>query len=189
MRKAYTLVEALLAVVLASVVFSIFLNSFTVGQKDNSRLTFQLRGLQGAHLLRTCLHQDLASYVPTAQGQKAFSKSRRISFYRVKSLEKCGVYDSCLSKNFKALVERVVYEYDKERRMVFRTCGGKRRPLLGTRFDEVYFSYSPYGQEGSGETIGLHMIAQKHGAEEARYSFYFDCPQTRHSRLYEKWAF
>ena len=191
-KRAYTLIEVLVAMLLVSVALSIAFSSLFSGRKHNSKLTFQLQGLQSAHLLRTRLFEELASHSPAAAGQKPFDRSPRIAFYRVKRADECGIYGSCLSKNFKPLVEEVVYEFDEKSGLVYRQCGGKKRPVLGARFHEVHFSYSPFGYQGKGETIGMHVtVIPDEGDEskETNHSFYFNCPQTTLRRVYDEWVY
>jgi len=193
-RRAYTLIEVLVAMVVASTLLPMALSFFAAGQRQTASLSFRLKGLQSAYLLRTWVADDLASHCPSAPGRRPFTVSPMLTFTRTISNDGRGVYDTCLNDRYRALTERVTYRFYPDRGVVERSVDGVGRPLLGARFRDVRFDYHPGGTEGfHGETVVMHVtiVADDVVGDDTTtsHSFTFHCPQTTLHRVYGEWAY
>ena len=200
-RRGFTLVELIVVALLFSVIVGLAMEFFTTGQQHSRKLGFQLQALQSAQLLRERLFQDLASHSPAAPGQAPFSGAQRLSFLRVTSRDGRGVLGTSLDGDGNALCEQVTYEFDPGQHQVRRTCEGRTEVLHAGRFQDVSFSYAPFGTEdGRGETIGVTVVAVPEDlldhpdrvdprTQRVEQSFSFHCPQTTLRRVYREWSF
>ena len=152
-RRGFSLVEVLFAILLFCTVAAITLSLFFQGHKVNRRLDYRLQALSALHLIRARLAHDLASSVPATGGTSGVEDALSIGFWRIQSGEPKGVYGTCLDENFVPIREKVIYRFDPKKRVLLRN--GIPLSALGLR--DLRFHYRPRQSVVAGDDIQVEM--------------------------------
>lgn len=183
-RRAWTLVELLVALTLFAALAGFLLSFFFSGQKRARALDFRLHALQATYLLRARLADDIASSLAAPRGSAAVQEASTLTIRRVQEGPAAGAYGTSLDSNLQVITEDVTYTFDPQDHRVYRNG----RALGTERFLDVTFSYFPWVGPGRGEVIELHatVVPDEHLDEAGRsefprhevVSFTFHCPQS-----------
>jgi len=190
-RRAFTLVEVLVAFGLVCSISALVYTNFAGGWRQSERLSFRLQALQAAYLVRSRMAADLSSYIPGPAGMEPVRNAPSLGFLMVTPEDNAGIEGTSLDEDLKPITIPVSYEFDPADHRLYRN--GK--PLGTMRFAKVAFFHEPYepGLE-KGETVGVdlvvvpeHLLATPDADESKRLAvrFTFHCPQTTLARVYD----
>ena len=193
MRRAYTLIEILVVLLIVGTAMGIVLDLYFQGQGQSARLDFRLTGLQAAFLLRSHLADDLSSSLPALAAAAPVPNASAITVRRVTRRENAGEAGTCLDADLRPVADTVTWEFDPGTHRVLRDGV----PVSSARFLDVTFSYLPATAE-RGETVELHAVVVPDGALDSPtrtsfdvqelISFSFHVPQATALRAYPEYA-
>ena len=193
MRRAFTLVEILIVLVLVGTAVGLALQVYFQGHGQAARLDFRLTGLQAAFLLRARLADDLTAAVPALAGSAPIPNASAMTIRRITSRDGVGVDGIPLDDALQPITEDVTWEFEGASHRVLRNGV----PVTTARFLDVTFSYLPASEE-RGETMEIHAVIVPDRAlddpsrttfdVQELISFSFHLPQATALRAYPEYV-
>ena len=168
-KRAWTLIELLVALMLFSAVAGFIISFFVSGQKRSRSLDFRLHALQAAYLLRARFADDLASSMPAPAGAEAINEASALELLRVRAQRGGGLGGTSIDEDLSVITEQVAYRFDPNTHRVYRNG----EAMTSERFLDVTFSYFPYTDEDRGEVVELHatIVPDEHLDDPGRREY------------------
>ena len=182
-RRAFTLVEALVAAALLAGALAAIYQFLSMGTRASRKLDFHLEVLQAAWLVRSRLADDLASQMPISPDQAVAATGAALSLLRVESGAAGGVAGTCLDERLRPAATTVQWTFDPRSRRLLRN-GASVTPVP---IRDVTFTYVPRDPAAQGETLESKLTFVEPGPKGRTETLRlrFTCPLNTLARAYD----